>query len=142
MANRSPRILVVEDEYLVAADVGSALAAERWEVLGPVPDVPLALKVLAVSRPDAVCLDMNLKGGSSVALAQQLMDQGIPFVILTGDTGHLSHHPVFKGAPVVQKPYCTRTLVSTIAEVLRGSAGRGYAPQATACAGNRPRATP
>lgn len=114
-----PRILVVEDELLIAIDVEATFHAEGWEVLGPVPSVARALSILRDETPDAACLDMNLNGKSSAEIARLLKARGIPFLILTGYSESWISDPVFQGAPIVRKPFETDDLVATLSRLLR-----------------------
>ncbi|WP_245283344.1 hypothetical protein [Bradyrhizobium sp. WSM2793] len=60
--DNAPRILVVEDEYLIALELDTELKAAGYRVIGPVPDIDGALELLKVERPDAAILDVNLAG--------------------------------------------------------------------------------
>jgi two-component sensor histidine kinase/CheY-like chemotaxis protein len=108
------RILVVEDEALIAGQIESLLVGQGCLVSGPVRGLDNAL-ALARSEPlDAAILDVNLSGSPSEAVANALRERAIPFVVLTGyaDSGL----PVaFRGAPVVAKPFDEQALVSLLA---------------------------
>ncbi|HSN70097.1 MAG TPA: response regulator [Steroidobacteraceae bacterium] len=79
------RILVVEDEYLIAADLARQLEAAGVEVLGPVPTVAAALDLLArTSDVDGAVLDVNLRGENVLPVAATIRERGIPFVFATG----------------------------------------------------------
>jgi hypothetical protein len=56
------RILIVEDEYYLAADLAEALAARGAEILGPIGTLDEALQAIAADRPDQAVLDVNLRG--------------------------------------------------------------------------------
>lgn len=79
------RILVVEDEYLLAYDLRRDLEAADAQVLGPVATVAGALRLLdGASLPDAAVLDVNLGGDKVFPLARTLRSRGVPFVFVTG----------------------------------------------------------
>ena len=79
------RILVVEDEYLLADELAMELADEGATVMGPVPTVAHALALLdAQSRPDGAILDLNLGGDPAYPLADVLIDRGVPLIFTTG----------------------------------------------------------
>lgn len=99
------RILIVEDELLLAMDLEMLLEEHGCEVLEPVANVEHALHVLETERPDAVTLDMNLNGVSSAPVATALRKLDIPFVSVTGYTNSQVIDPAFKDAPLVKKPY-------------------------------------
>ena len=77
-------VLVVEDEYYLAADVSAALAREGAEVLGPCPDHQEALRILQKRRPDCAVLDVNLGECPGFDVADRLRDLDVPFLFFTG----------------------------------------------------------
>lgn len=108
------RVLVVEDEALIAGQIESLLVGQGCLVSGPVPSLDSAL-ALARSEPlDAAILDVNLSGSRSEAVADMLRQQGIPFIVLTGYAdGGLS--AAFHGAPMVAKPFDEEVLLNILA---------------------------
>ena len=98
------RILVVEDEALVAMLVEDALEEAGFGVIGPVRSVGQALETLEAEQPDAAVLDLNLAGENSVAVADALVARGIPFVVATG-YGAAGLPPTHRNALVLPKPY-------------------------------------
>jgi DNA-binding NtrC family response regulator len=78
------RILVVEDEYLVAEYIGMLLEDLGYETVGPVPTVPAAIAAIASEKLDAVLLDANLGGTSSAPIAAELTARHLRFVVVTG----------------------------------------------------------
>ena len=84
------RVLVVEDEYLVAMDMSSYLEAAGAEVVGPASNVNAALEVLERTELDAAILDIDLRGELAYPVADALTARGIPFVFTTGcDPGNM-----------------------------------------------------
>lgn len=119
------RILVVEDEALVAMLVEDALVDAGCVVLGPVATVSDAVALLeSETAPDAAVLDLNLAGETSVPVADVLAARGVPFVVATG-YGAAGLPPEHKDAPVLAKPYDPAELTATLARLC---AGRGAAP--------------
>lgn len=98
------RILVVEDEALVAMLVEDALEDAGFGVIGPVRSVAQALEALEAEAPDAAVLDLNLAGENSVAVADALVARGIPFVVATG-YGAAGLPAGHRQALVLPKPY-------------------------------------
>ncbi|MEO3473452.1 response regulator [Roseomonas sp. CAU 1739] len=98
------RILVVEDEALVAMLVEDALEEAGFGVIGPVRSVIQALESLEAEVPDAAVLDLNLAGENSVAVADALVARGIPFVVATG-YGAAGLPATHRNALVLPKPY-------------------------------------
>src|SRR3954469_2931819 len=99
------RVLVVEDEYIVALDLEDTLRALGCEVLGPVASVARALALLALERPDAVTLDLDLLDGLAVPVAELLASMGVPFVVVSAYGAGSVDHPVLKQAPRLSKPF-------------------------------------
>ena len=82
---RACRILVVEDEYLLADELAQELADAGAEVLGPAPTIELALAALAEkAAPDGAILDVNLGGVPVFPLADTLIERGVPLIFTTG----------------------------------------------------------
>jgi CheY-like chemotaxis protein len=107
------RILVVEDEALVAMLVEDALLDAGFGLIGPARTVAQALDLLATERPDAAVLDLNLGGENSLSVADQLADRGIPFVVATGygAAGLPARHGQ---VPVLPKPYDPADLTAAL----------------------------
>src|SRR3954469_3956204 len=99
------RVLVVEDEDIVALDLEDTLRALGCEVLGPAASVAQALALLARERPDAVTLDLNLLDGLAVPVAELLDSMGVPFLAVSAYSARSVDHPVLKQAPRLSKPF-------------------------------------
>ena len=79
------RLLVVEDDYVLAEDLKRGLEAMGAEVLGRVPSVEDALRKLkADPPPDAALLDLDLGGEMALSVADALQERGILFAFTTG----------------------------------------------------------
>lgn len=104
------RVLVVEDEFLIALDIEDALAELGCEVAGPVASVTDALDLLEQAGCDLAVLDVRLGDGSTAPVAQILRRRGIPFVVLTGYDRSQIDEPLLREAPLIGKPLQRRTL--------------------------------
>lgn len=114
----SNRILVVEDEYLVAVDLAEALEEAGFHVLGPAADLKSAAK-LAADEPviHAALLDVNLRGEFVWPVAVILEQRSVPTILTTGYNG--SEIPSsYAHLPRHQKPVVIRTLVQHLREVI------------------------
>jgi CheY-like chemotaxis protein len=78
------RILVVEDEALIAAQIESLLVGQGCLVSGPVHGLEDALALARSELLDAAILDVNVSGAQSDAVANALRERAIPFIVLTG----------------------------------------------------------
>lgn len=79
------RILIVEDEYLVAMDLAITLERLGAEVLGPAGSVREALDLLAADvTAESAVLDINLGGERVWPVAARLRERGVPFVFVSG----------------------------------------------------------
>ena len=112
------RVLVVEDEYLIAEEIAAALAGVEAEVIGPVRGVEDALGLLeANSRVDAALLDVNLRGRMVWPLVDALLARGVPLVLATGYDASMIP-PDYAGLPRCQKPVSTQDIVRALARAL------------------------
>jgi CheY-like chemotaxis protein len=82
------RVLVVEDEYLVAMDVSAYLEAAGAHVVGPASNVNAALEAVEHTELDGAIVDVNLRGEMAYPVADALVERGIPFVFTTGYDAH------------------------------------------------------
>ncbi len=115
------RILVVEDEALVAMLVEDALLDAGATVMGPAATVAEALALLEreAEPPHAAVLDLNLAGETSTPVADVLARRGVPFVVATGyGAGGLPQGHA--GVPVLAKPYDPDDLTSTLGRICGG----------------------
>ena len=78
------RVLVVEDDYLVAQEVSETLRERGARVIGPVPDLARARALAAAHTIDCALLDVNLKGQLVFDLAYELLDRGVRLIFTTG----------------------------------------------------------
>jgi DNA-binding response OmpR family regulator len=109
------RILVVEDEALVASLLEDDLRSTGAEVIGPARSVDEALLLIAAAegRLSAAVLDFNLNGTMVSPVADCLADLGVPFVFATG-YGESCDRGLHAAAPVLAKPFSLNRLVAAI----------------------------
>ena len=115
------RILVVEDDYFLAADTARALRSVGAAVLGPCPSEEAARDEMADATPTGAVLDLNLGTGVSFALAAELQARNVPFVMVTGyDTEVIPSE--FEAVLRLQKPVQLKQIVSALAAALKATA--------------------
>ena len=123
------RVLVVEDEMLVAMEIESLLESRGCVVLGPAPTVRQACALIGAERPDAALLDLNLGGESAAPVAEALRVRHVPFVVVSGYGGTQLKVPAIEDALRVEKPFDHQILLRSLAEVIES--GPGTPPKRT-----------
>ena len=111
---RGRRVLVVEDEFLIAEDIREALEDLGAEVVGPFATVEAALAALARDGGiEGATLDVRLGREKSYPVAEALQARGLPFVLLTGYSVHaLPDH--LRHAPRCPKPFDVGRVVQAL----------------------------
>jgi CheY-like chemotaxis protein len=111
------RVLLVEDEMLVAWLLEQMLTDLGCAVVGPAASVNQALAMIDAEAIDAAVLDVNLNGKMSYPIADALAARGVPIVFSTGYSKDrlLDGYRTF---PVLQKPFHRSELGDTLAKVL------------------------
>jgi PAS domain S-box-containing protein len=103
------RILLVEDEVLVAMMIQDCLIEWGHSVIGPASKASEALRLAENTDYDAAILDINLGDGTAYAIANVLSRRRIPFIFITGYESD-SIDERFSAVPVLQKPIETQAL--------------------------------
>jgi CheY-like chemotaxis protein len=120
-ALRDLRILVVEDEYLIAMSLADALQNAGSVVVGPVPSVDKAIqKIESEPHIDAAVVDVNLGGVLAYAVADMLIARKIPFVFTSGyeDNVLRNRYAQVKNCP---KPYLFQAMEEALVEAMSHS---------------------
>jgi CheY-like chemotaxis protein len=122
MAGSNPltgkRILVVEDEPLLAMDITGQLEDAGAHVVGPAADPAVALRLIEQYRCDAALLDANLEGQPVDEIAASLTARNIPFVFVSG-YGRASLPEAFDAADLLSKPFGAHQLLDVLAKLVR-----------------------
>lgn len=115
---RGCRLLVVEDEYLLADELATELEDAGAVVIGPAGDLAAATALIRrEQRIDAAILDVNLGGEMVFPAADLLIERGIPIILTTGyDISALPAR--FGGVPLCEKPVSRRRLVQAVSGIL------------------------
>ena len=81
------KILIVEDELIVAKHVQRVLEKSGYDVCGIARSVPAAMEVITRKKPGLALIDIHLRGPQTgIELANQLRDQHIAFVYLSANS--------------------------------------------------------
>jgi DNA-binding NtrC family response regulator len=113
-----PRILVLEDEPIVAIDVVDRLTEAGYDIIGPASTVSAGMDLIANVGCNAAIIDVKLGSETAEPIAQALTDRGVPFLVVTGYS-QADVAPVFANARLLLKPVDSDQLVVEI-ERLRG----------------------
>jgi len=109
---RGLRILVVEDNFLVAENLREFLSARGCDVIGPAPRVEVALSLLAANgRVDRAMLDINLGSEDCFPVAAALRERAVPFLFLTGYDQGMQIPAEFSHTPRLSKPVAENDLI-------------------------------
>jgi CheY-like chemotaxis protein len=110
------RILIVEDEPLVALVLADALEDAGATIVGTAASVDEALRCIATEPIDAAILDCNLRGRAVDDVAIALAGRGVPFLFVSG-YGREGLPPGFDRAPVLGKPFTQALLLRAMEEL-------------------------
>ena len=119
---RGLRVLVVEDNFLVAELARDLLDSFGREIVGPVPRLKQALEVAATATLDGALLDINLAGEYCFPVAALLQERGVPFMFVTGYGDSALIPPAFRDVPCLGKPLDPDEVAATAARHFKSNA--------------------
>jgi len=112
------RILVVEDEALVALQLEDMLMEFGCAVIGPASRVAQALELLNGEPVEAAVLDLNIAGELVYPVADELGARGLPYIFVTAyGTSGLTEP--YRSRPVLEKPFARRELLQAMLDTLQ-----------------------
>lgn len=111
------KILVVEDDALIAMELEERLGEMGYVVLGPALTLEAAEELAGTEKPDAALLDANLAGRSSVPLGAALVARGVKIAFCTGYDQIKNLPPELQGAPILTKPVSDADLRAGLAKL-------------------------
>ncbi|HEY8247240.1 MAG TPA: response regulator [Hyphomicrobium sp.] len=115
------RVLVLEDEPLIAMVLVDILEEAGCTVVGPAHDAEQAARLIAESSIDVAVLDVNLGSGhTSACIADSLKGAGTPFIFATG-YGEMGLRSTDRDTLRVDKPYFAPTILATVAAALKAN---------------------
>ena len=112
------RILIVEDEPLIALDLESAVIDHNGIVVGPVDSIPQATLFVETEAIDGAILDMRLGGDLALPVAQRLHARQIPFIIHSGQA-HTTLTRNWPAVPLIGKPALPEAVIELLSRVMR-----------------------
>ena len=104
------RILVAEDEGLIAIDIEAMLQGFGCEVVGPVADLDEVLQAIETERLDGALLDVNLRGRQVFEILPELIRRRIPVMLTSGYDDTTVFPAPFRDLPRISKPFGKDTL--------------------------------
>lgn len=113
------RVLIVEDNFLLAMEIEDILRRHGCVVQGPVGTIDHALAVLEQeARPDVAVLDVDLQGRLVTPVAAALSARDVPFVLVTGYADPQLGQSELQGRPRLDKPVSGPDLLRALSRAL------------------------
>jgi DNA-binding response OmpR family regulator len=107
------KILIVEDGTTLGLLVSATLSDAGYEVIGPAETAATAMDLITSYTPDAALLDVTLKYGTSLPLAELLISLEIPIAFVTGrESDDLPDH--MRDVPLLRKPFGADGLLTMV----------------------------
>ncbi len=115
--NQNRRILIVEDEPMLAYALQELIADAGFPIAGVAGKLETALAIIESGVCDAAVLDANLKGVSAAPAALALAERGVPFIVLSGYSRD-QQQDAFAAALHLQKPCRPERLLQALRDML------------------------
>ncbi|WP_336486107.1 response regulator [Methylobacterium nigriterrae] len=123
------RILIVEDETLIAMELMDIVEGANGQVVGPVRTNRDAIRLIERGPIDAALLDLNLADGDATPAAERLAAARVPILICTAGMLPRAMRAMWPDLPVERKPVNPHRLTSVLAELCAAAqAASGAAP--------------
>lgn len=110
----SVRILVVDDEALVAFDVADQCEAAGYDVIGPALTLGQGMALAEANDPSVALLDINLRDELVWPLARLLRQRSVPIVFISANCGHAEIRDEFPDATCLDKPVDSLILMNEV----------------------------
>jgi len=118
------KVLIVEDEPIVAFEIEDILQAAGFEIVGCVGSLHKALATLKDTDCDVAVLDANLRGDSAAPVANALRERGRPFLFVSG--AERAHLPAgCLDVPLLSKPFEPGALIAAVSRLLSAARTSG-----------------
>ncbi|CEJ85413.1 Signal transduction histidine kinase [Hyphomicrobium sp. GJ21] len=118
------KILLIEDEALIAMQLKLDLEEDGHTVIGPIAQLSEALRTAAESEFDIALIDINLGADNSAPVAEILDRRNVPFAFTTGYNDLIFMPPPLRNYPHLTKPYSLADVKDLVAKLQRQSAER------------------
>ncbi|MGY8661640.1 response regulator [Bradyrhizobium sp. UFLA05-109] len=120
---RGCRVLVLEDEYLLADDLERMLREHGAEVVGPIAAVREAFDAVMRDGFDMAIMNVTLQGQNAFDLADELTRQRVPFMFVTGFAAKAIPDR-FRSVKLREKPCVARDIANDVAHLCTERAAR------------------
>ena len=117
VSQRKARILIVEDEPVLAFTLEEFLIESGFEIAGVAGRLESALAIIEAGHCDAAIVDANLAGVSAGPAASALKARGVPFIVFSGYLPE-QQKEAFSGALFIQKPCQPDRLIQSLQSIL------------------------
>ena len=122
----TPRVLVVEDNYLMAEVICDFVRACGFQPVGPASTVEGGVRLAREEEIDAAILDINLQGRLCFPICSALAQKHVPFIFLSGYATTLLVPSEFRAVRHIEKPFAAEEFESILQELI-GRCGRSIA---------------
>lgn len=119
------RILIVEDEMLVAMFIEDVVSDLGHRVVGPAMRLEAAVATVENEDIDCAILDINLAGKQSFPVADLLRQRNIPFLFASG-YGAAGLIDPYRDVPVLQKPFQAEQLAALLQQAMTPSRNEAF----------------
>lgn len=116
---KGARILIAEDNVIVALDISYSLEDAGAEVVGPVSRVEEAIALVEKETVDGAILDVHLQDGAATDVAKLLMSRHIPIVFCTGGGLPAELENQVPAEAVCTKPIRSRELAARLDAIMK-----------------------
>ena len=113
-----PKILVAEDEFIIAFDLCDTVEEAGFDVEGPHTGISSAMLAYQKEKPDLAILDVELDDGNVFPLAQKLIEEDIPVIFHSGQFTSDEVRERFPQAHTLSKPCPPSVMLKTVSEAL------------------------
>lgn len=120
MSPSNPRVLLLEDNSVLAESIAFALKTYHLDVVGPFATNDLAERELTKDSMEVGILDLELATGTSIPTAIRLREAGIPFLFMSGHDMEEELPEEFQNEICLQKPIAPEILAEAIEELREG----------------------